>query len=303
MSATSPPPHSIALPFAACCTGVAIFSVMDALMKGLALSLGAYNALLWRGVAGLLVGGVVMIATRASWPAWRVLRLHILRGVIVAFMAFTFFWALARLPMAEAIALTFLAPIIALLLAALMLGEKIGAPAIVASLFGFAGVGVILAGRLGASHGPDALWGVAAVLLSAVLYAWNLILQRQQAQLSSPIEIGFFQNLVILAVMACAAPWLGALPPIGAAPAIVGAATLAFISLIFLSWGYARAEAQVLIPVEYTAFIWSAIMGWLVFHERLAVTTLAGAVLIVAGCVIAARAKPGVVAHVETSAV
>jgi S-adenosylmethionine uptake transporter len=80
------------------------------------------------------------------------------------------------------------------------------------------------------------------------------------------------------------------------------AATLAFTSLAALSWAYARAEAQRLIPVEYSAFLWAAIMGWLAFGERLTLTTVAGALLIVAGCLIAARSKGAAVAHVEAGA-
>jgi S-adenosylmethionine uptake transporter len=290
-----------AVAFAVCCAGVGLFSVMDALMKGLSLAIGAYNALLWRGVAGLSLGGVAMLVLRAPWPTAAVMRLHIVRGVVCAFMALTFFWALVRLPMAEAIALSFIAPLIALYLAALMLGETIGRAAIIASVLGIAGIGVILAGRIGGDHRPDALWGVGAVLVSAVLFAWNLILQRRQAQLASPIEIAFYQNLVVLVVMACAAPWLGVFPAASLIPLIAGAAALAFTSLLCLSWAYARAEAQVLIPVEYTAFLWSALMGWMVFHEPLALTTLAGAALIVAGCIIAARGKPAAIPRTEAA--
>jgi len=43
---------------------------------------------------------------------------------------------------------------------------------------------------------------------------------------------------------------------------------------------------------EYTAFIWAAFYGWLFFSEHVALPTLLGAGLIVAGCVIAARQRP-----------
>jgi S-adenosylmethionine uptake transporter len=53
--------------------------------------------------------------------------------------------------------------------------------------------------------------------------------------------------------------------------------------------------------VEYTAFLWAAIIGWLAFGERLTLTTLAGALLIVVGCLIASRAGPTEPPHVEPS--
>jgi GNAT superfamily N-acetyltransferase/uncharacterized membrane protein len=128
-------------------------------------------------------------------------------------------------------------------------------------------------------------------LASAVLFAWNLILQRQQAQRASPIEVAFFQHLVMLGIFALAAPFWAEPPPARAVPLVLLAATLAFTSLAALAWAYARAEAQRLIPVEYSAFIWAAIVGWLAFGERVTLTTVAGALLIVAACLISARAK------------
>lgn len=293
------PSRGIAVPFAICCLGVALFSVMDAAMKGLSLSIGLYNALFWRAVTGSLLGLALMLLTRQRWPSRAVLRIHLLRGVVVAFMAALFFWAIMRLPLAEAIALSFIAPLIALYLAALLLKESVGREAIGASLLGLVGVGVILSGRLQGDYDADALLGALAVLGSAILFAWNLVIQRQQAQVASPIEVAFFQHLVMLAVFAIGAPWLAIIPPVKAVPLVLLAATLAFTSLAALAWAYARAEAQRLIPVEYSAFIWAAIIGWLIFGDRLTVATVAGALLIVAGCLIAARAKRANVAHVE----
>ncbi|MDI1296363.1 MAG: EamA family transporter, partial [bacterium] len=151
--------RSFALPFAVCCIGVALFSVMDATMKGLSLSIGLYNALLWRAVTGTVLGLILMLVLRQRWPNRAVLRLHLLRGSVVAAMALLFFWALMRMPLAEAIALSFIAPLIALYLAALLLKEDIGPRAIGASLLGLVGVVVILSGRLRGAYDSDALLG------------------------------------------------------------------------------------------------------------------------------------------------
>lgn len=293
---------SFAIPFLVCCAGVALFSVMDAAMKGLSLTIGLYNALFWRALTGSLLGLALMVLTRQRWPTRAVLRIHLLRGVVVAFMAALFFWALLRLPLAEAIALSFIAPLIALYLAALLLGEAVGQQAIGASLLGLVGVAVILSGKLQGHYDADALLGVAAILGSAVLFAWNLVIQRQQAQLASPMEVAFFQHLVMLGVFATGAPWLVLLPPLKAVPLVLLAATLAFTSLAALAWAYARAEAQRLIPVEYSAFVWAAVMGWLAFGERVTLSTIAGALLIVVACLIAARSKRTDIPHVEASA-
>ncbi|MGB5079009.1 MAG: DMT family transporter [Sphingorhabdus sp.] len=290
------------VPFLVACAGIGTFSLMDAAMKDLAIAQGAYNAVMWRNSLGAFLMGLAFIGTRQKWPTMKLLRLHLWRSIMVSIMAVSFFWSLTKLPLAEAIGLSFIAPVIALYLAAVLLGEVIGREAIWASLAGIAGVVVIIAGRIGGHYTTDHLWGAAAVLFSAVVFAYNLILARQQAQVAGPIEIAFFQNLFVAATLSLAAPWF--LQPLGADkfPMLVGATILAIISLLLLSWAYARAEAQRLIPVEYTAFIWAALFGWLFFSEPLTWPVLFGTGMIVCGSLIAARAKPASASQIEITA-
>jgi S-adenosylmethionine uptake transporter len=210
-----------------------------------------------------------------------------------------FFWGLARVPMAQAIALAFVAPLIALYLAAILLKEKIERRAVLASLLGFAGVLVIFVGQAEAELGPDAFRGSVAILASAGLYAYNIILMRRQALLARPAEVAFFTSGIMGGSFLLAAPFLAEVPPPGHFPAIVGAAVLAFASLLLLSWAYARAEAQHLAPVEYTSFVWAAILGFLVFAEPVRPLTLTGAAMIVVACLVAATRRPPPDADVE----
>jgi S-adenosylmethionine uptake transporter len=298
---TSRRPTSPAIAFLVACVGIGTFSLMDAAMKELALAVGAYSATLWRNATGAAMMSVPFLITHQKWPTTAVLRLHLLRSVVVAFMAVSFFWSLTVLPLAEAIGLSFIAPVIALYLAAILLGEKIGREAIIASLAGLLGTAIIIVGKFSSEYGDGAILGTAAVLFSAVLYAYNLILARQQALLAGPIEIAFFQNLLVAAILSLAAPWW--LAPLTQYTLTLTAAGLAVISVLMLSWAYARAEAQILIPVEYTAFIWAAIFGWLFFKEPVTGWTIAGTALIVIGSLVAARAKPQPVNQVEMASV
>src|SRR6188768_1790427 len=113
------------LPYATALAAVGLFSLMDALMKGVSIAAGAYSALLLRNLVGLALIGPVWLATRKSWPPRSAMRVHVIRGMVASAMAFTFFWGLARIPLAEGIALSFIAPLVALYLAALLLGETI----------------------------------------------------------------------------------------------------------------------------------------------------------------------------------
>lgn len=283
---------SATIPVLVCTLAIFLLSAMDAGMKSLVIAVGVYNVVLWRSLLATLAAGTAWAARRPSMPGNRALRLHALRAVIVGVVLITFFWGLARLPLAEAIGLSFIAPLFALFLAALLLGERIRAQAIWAAVLGFAGVAVIVAGQFGASHdSEDTLLGTLSVLVSTLFYAFNLILTRKQAQIAKPIEIMFFQNLMLLILMTLAAPWLASLLPRDYWLALVGVTVLSLSGQYLMSWAYARAEAQYLISTEYTAFIWAILLGWFFFGEAVSWETLAGAGLIIVSCWIAARAS------------
>src|SRR4029450_10054107 len=146
--------------------------------------------------------------------------------------------------MARAFALTFSARLIALGRAAAILKEPIGKRTVGGSLAAFAGVVIIFIGQAQADLGREALLGSVAILGSAVIYAFNIIVMRRQAQHAGPIEIAFFQNLVIggtllLWAVVNGVPQL----PAGHWGELVLAAGLAIGSLMLLGWGYARAGA------------------------------------------------------------
>lgn len=280
------------LPFLATLLGVAAFSLMDGFMKSASLTIGVFSAMLLRSSIGAGVAASVWRMRGWQRPSAAAMRVHVLRGVVGSAMALTFFYGLTLLPMAEAIAISFVAPLFALYLAAVMLGERIGPRALGASLMGLAGVAIIAFARIdGAGDQSRAILGVVSTIVSALLFAWNLILGRRQAQLASAFEVATFHNLVITGVLLLAAPWLLVWPEPRVLADLVIAALLATSATVLYAWSYARAEAQALVPLEYSAFLWAALFGWLFFAERLTLPTVAGAVLIVAACWIAAPRK------------
>jgi S-adenosylmethionine uptake transporter len=267
---------------------------MDAVMKGLVLAIGTFTTMFWRNLIGIGLSGSAYLPRRSGWPSRATMRVHLARGIVSTAMGFLFFWGIGRVPLAQAIALAFIAPLIALCLAGVMLHEIVGRRTIGASLLAFGGVLVILLGQARADLGRDALLGSAAILASAVLYALNIILMRRQALIAAPLEITFFQSVIVTGVLLLFVPVIGLpVPPMTHWPWLLLAACLAISSLILLGWAYARAEASYLAATEYTAFLWAALFGWLVFREPLSLFTLAGAGLIVAGCILAAR-RPAV---------
>jgi len=293
---------SPATAFAVAAVGIASYSCMDAIMKGLSIASGAYSAVLWRSVAGVALLGPVFVIKRRPWPSRQALRLHWWRGLAAGSSVVLFFWGLVRVTMAQGVALTFLAPLVALYLAAAMLGERIRRSAIWGSAVASVGVLVIAAGEIEARASTAHMLGSAAILAASLLYAVSLILLRRQAQVADSLEVALFTSIVLGGVLLLGAPWFSGLPSVVELPRIAAAAVLGSISAVLLAWAYARAQAQVLVPVEYTAFIWSSLLGYWTFGERVSFYTLGGAALIIAGCIVAVRAAAGPGPQTEAAA-
>jgi len=276
--------------FAVALLAVAALSIMDAVMKHLVLAIGIIAVSVWRAAANMAISAALYLPGSKTWPSRSNLKIHVWRSVIVVVMAFLFFWGIGRVPLAQAIALTFIAPLIALLLAAIVLDEHIGSRSIAGSAVAFAGVLVIVLGQARANASPDVLLGTAALIGSALCYAVNIVLMRRQALTARPLEINFFQCLTILAIWILALPLVG-LPqwPGGQWLWIAVAATLSTSGTLLFAWAYARGEASYLSATEYSGFLWASALGWLVFREPVSLHTLAGAALIVLGCFVAAR--------------
>ena len=278
--------------FLAALGAVAVLSIMDAVMKHLVLAIGIIAVSIWRAVANLLISGALYLPRRRPWPSRRILGIHVSRSVVVTVMAVLFFWGIGRVPLAQAIALTFIAPLIAMVLSPMVLKERLSGRSIAGAIVAFAGVVVIVLGQAHAEVRPDVLLGIAAILASALCYSVNILMMRWQALAAKPLEINFFQSVVVLLL------WIAALPlaglqawPHGQVTWIAIASILSTSGGLLFAWAYARGEANYLAVTEYSAFIWASALGWLVFRERVSLYTLAGAVLIVGGCLIAARRK------------
>jgi S-adenosylmethionine uptake transporter len=271
---------------------VAVLSVMDAVMKHLVLVIGLFAVSVWRATANLMLSSAIYLPRRLTWPNRRTLAIHVSRGVVVMVMAALFFWGIGRVPLAQALALTFIAPLIAMLLAPLFLNEHLSARLIGGAIAAFVGVLVIVVGQARAQVLPGVLLGSAAIIGSAVCYSGNILMMRWQALAANPLEINFFQSIVVFLLWFAAVPVFG-FPawPHGQIVWIAIASVLSTTGGMLFAWAYARGEASYLAVTEYSGFLWASILGWFFFREPVSIYTLAGAVLIVAGCLVAARGK------------
>lgn len=291
------------LAFSVALAAVGALSIMDAVMKELVIALGIFAVSVWRAVANFAIASALYLPRRLPWPATATIRIHVARAVLVTIMAVLFFWGIARVPLAQGIALTFIAPLIAMLLAVLFLGERIGPRSLAGALAAFAGVLVIVLGQATGTLGPGVLVGSAAILGSAVCYAGNIVLMRHQALAARPLEINFFQSgtVIILWAIAIAIFGIPAMPGMHLGWIVV-ASLLSTLGGLLFAFAYARAEASYLAVTEYSGFLWAAALGWLIFSERVTAYTLGGALLIVGGCLLASKRRPAALPEIDVAA-
>jgi len=121
--------------------GVLLFSLLDALMKAQALAMGTYSAMFWRMAFGVLFAVLLFSPSRVRPISGQDLKIHMLRATVTTLMTYLLFFSLTRIPLAQAIGLFFIAPIVALFLAAPLLGERVHSKAKIAAGLGFMGGG------------------------------------------------------------------------------------------------------------------------------------------------------------------
>ncbi|SDF35598.1 DMT family transporter [Limimaricola pyoseonensis] len=194
--------------------------------------------------------------------------------------------AFATMPIATAIAIFFVEPLVLVLLAGPLLGERIGPRRYAAVGVGFIGALVVI--RPGfAGFTPAALLPLGA----AVGYALNVIIMRSAARTRSALTIqlgatiygavlaaglvGALAATGLLDVRAfAAAGWIWALIP---AAGMVSAATFLLIAEAFR-----RSEAGLLAPFQYLEIVGATLLGFVVFGDLPDLVTVAGTAIILA---------------------
>jgi S-adenosylmethionine uptake transporter len=269
--------------------GVGVLCAMDAVVKHLSLLYAVPMVLLLRYVCALpFVAGGWWLAGRP--PVTReMLPFHAARAVVILMSALTFFWALTKLPLAEAIVITFIAPLMVPLFAAVLLKEPLRRDATVAGLLGFAGVLVAVQGAPAGADTPVRTLAVAACLFAAATYALSVVLMRFRAQRDGPELVTLLGTILPGLLVAPLALAVAPLPPLASAPTFLLAGALSAGGFYLLAAAYARAEAQLLAPTEFTALGWAALFGYVFFAEEPRWQVYAGAAIIVAACLRSAR--------------
>jgi drug/metabolite transporter (DMT)-like permease len=213
---------------------------------------------------------------------------HAIRSISGIVSLGLLYFALTRIPIADATAISYAAPIFITVLSIFMLGEAIGLRRWLAVIAGF--IGVLLIARPGADT-----WdiGVMAAAGSAFTGALVAIWLRKLSSSEKSVTIGIFYNN--LGSLVCLA-WVllsGWLTPRGDDLLLfLGFGLGCGMQQWLLTVSFRYAEASLLAPFEYLAMIFAALVGFLFWGEVPVLTTWIGAGVIAAsGLVIFVRGQ------------
>ncbi|MEO1198572.1 MAG: DMT family transporter [Pseudomonadota bacterium] len=279
------------LPVAYAILAIFVLSTMDAVVKWMGQSLPVPQIVFLRLLLGAVFALSVMAAvTGLRWPSRKSLKANGLRALVMYATGILFFFALTRLPLAEAITFAFTAPFFMALIAWPLLGERILARSALAIGLGFVGIMVIVSDDLASGWTRLDPIGVACALSAAVCYSLAMVLLRKHsADDPVPVLIGVQTSIgVLIALPAGIMTWEPVTEAsLWGAAVLIGA--LGTIGHLLLGTAFARSAAQRIASVEYTGFLWAILLGWLMFGEVPALQTYIGAAIIVTAALIVMR--------------
>lgn len=269
-------------------TTAAFFFV--ALVGALAKASGQYTStgviLLFQNFVGLLF--VVPIAVRGGWAFVRTDRiaLHVLRAATGTACWYALFFAITRIPLANATLLTYSAPLWMPLIAWMVSRQRVSGLTWTGAGLGFVGVMFVLQPQT-ASFGAGEL----SALAGAVLLAVAMMSVRWLGATEPMARVLFYYFLLstVMAVPFAVVDWRPLPVEAWMWLAALGFAQLLSQALIVLAYRYAPAEKVG--PFIYSVIVFTALIDWIVWHHPPTLATYAGMVLVIGGGLVAVRAR------------
>ena len=257
--------------------GILLFSLNDVMGKWLVATYTIGQVLVLRSAAALLV--IVPFVVKQG--VQRTLRperpgLQLLRVTLGSCEVALFYWAVSYLPLADTMTLWLAAPVWAVVLAALLLGERVDAGRWLAVVAGFVGVAIAL-NPSGQSLSLPAI----IALVGSFSFAAMMITGRQLRG-TPDVTLVFWQTLGAL-VMGVALLPFGWVTPTLADLGLLGLlGIVAMVAHLCVTRSLKLAEASVVVPYQYTLIVWALVFGWFVFGDWPTPAMLLGAALIIA---------------------
>ena len=204
-------------------------------------------------------------------------RAHLCRALVGNLGVGFVFWAYALLPMADATALLFSAPLFVAALSPFLLKERMDRHRWTAVVIGFGGVLFIVRPSAGIMTDPAALVGLAAALCAALV---DMAL-RNLGRTDDPLTTVFYFLFIGVLVSGPYTILYGTLPRLDLLPWIIGIGIFTAVQQLAKTAAYRHAEASVLAPYTYSAILWAAAIGWLLWHELPTLPVVLGTAVVI----------------------
>ena len=209
------------------------------------------------------------------------MKLHVIRNIFGLCGTSCFFYGVTKIPLNDATAISFTAPLFTTLAAVILLREKVRLYSWAGMVIGLLGAGIIL--RPSGEFDPNYLWIIASVILMSFVQIF--ISQLNKTEPVKRILFYMISLTVIMTAPFAAANWVT--PHWANLGWIFVLTMLIFINLLGIILAYRHAEINMLMPLDFSRLIFTAIIAYLVFNEHLQTATILGSIVILTGIVYA----------------
>ena len=261
---------------------ISLFSIMGAFVKA-AERIPAGEAVFFRAFCALPVICIWLLMRGELGAGLRVQNWHshAFRGLAGSMAMGLGFWGLRLLPLPEVTALRFVTPILVLIFAALILGERIRMIRVSAVIVGLAGVMIVMWPRLSFDLGDAALIGVIVTLGSAGMAALSQVFIKTMAATEKTTAIVFWFSSTAATLSLLTIPFGWVMPEGREWLFLIGGGLIGGLGQILVTASYKYAEASMLAPFTYVSMIWALLIGYFAFAEVPTVPMLIGAGLVI----------------------
>lgn len=252
------------------------FVAVTALVKLVGIRIPAAEAAFLRYALGLVFLLPMIGPIRRARLTRRQLGLFGLRGVLHTGGVILWFFAMARIPLAEVTAMNYLAPVYVTVGAALFLGEKLALRRILAVVVALIGTAIIL--RPGFR---ELDMGHIAMLFTAFFFAGGYLLAKVLSDEASPaVVVGMLSITVTIGLApAAAAVWVTPTPwELGVLFLVACFATAGHYTM---TMAFAAAPVTVTQPVSFLQLVWAVLLGLVLFNESPDIWVIVGGLVII----------------------
>jgi drug/metabolite transporter (DMT)-like permease len=254
-----------------------MFVAVTVLVRHLGSDLPAVQAAFIRYGFGLLL--VIPAIVKMSFSTMKLpkVKLYVLRGLVHGMAVMLWFFAMARIPIAEVTAIGYTTPIFTALGAILIFGERIRFRRILAIIIGFFGTLIIL--RPGFS---EISMGSLAQLGAAPCFAISFLLAKKLTQTEQSGDILVMLTIFCTLALLPVALWQWRTPQVDELLWLALVAVFATAGHYALTRAFAAAPLTVTQPFAFLQLVWAIIFGYLLFGEVPDIWVVLGGFTIVA---------------------